>query len=611
MVDTSGSTAWTYDEFGRLSVAVDPAGKRITYAYDAAGRRDHMTEPDGGRFTYSYDLAGRTEYLVNPHDERTTFAHDAAGRPESQILGNNTRTSYTYDDAAGRTTKVDNLTSTGTMISSFDYAYDNVGNRTRQIEVDGSRVTWTYDKLYRLESEHRDQALAWEWFTAAGWDELSPDGWSDKEVSGTQGGYRITQTYDPVGNRLLKEDNGARVTYTYDAGNQLETSKTASETTTYTYDATGNLELQETLSGRTTYTWDIENRLSRLWLPSGVRNTMVYNADGQRVQKEDTDGTSKFVWDLRNILLETNAAGATQGQFTLQPDTFGNLISQRRGASSHFHHFDALGSTAGLTDASQVLTDSYLYKAYGEILAKSGSTTNPFRWVGRQGYFYDSDLAQYYVRARHYDPRIARWLSEDLWGTHLPSGLYNYGGNRPTFALDPSGLIPQAVCDVIAHGCFAKGLACVCAIIGIIDAIMSYVPPQVAPQIQMAVNLLDCACDLLAIMVAECGECLPVAGTLEAGTGAVLSCLWNMAEVLGGPLFSGGGGIQVDVGGTYPPGGQSLAGLAALLQMLFEAMSEAGLEASGVGGGWRACIEFIAHGVYHQDMGNWLREGCP
>ncbi len=419
-----------------------------------------MTDPDGGLFTYAYDAAGRPDYLVNPLAERTTWTYDDASRTTEKALANGSKATYTYD-AADRVTRVANVTSAGTMISSFDYSYDNVGNRTRQVEADGTRVSWTYDKTYQLEGEHRDQALAWESFTEAGWDELSADGWSGMEVSGTQGGYRTTHTYDPVGNRLLKEANGARVTYTYDAANQLSTSETAFETTTYSYDATGNLQFQEAPSGRTTNTWDAENRLTLVEAPGGVINTMTYNAAGLRVQKQDSSGTSKFILDGQNILLETDGADTTQAAYTLQPGAFGPLISQRRGANSHFFHLDALGSVAGLTNASQVLTDAYLYKAYGEILAASGSTVNPFRWVGSLGYYYDLDLLQYYMRARHYAPVLARWLSMDPIGFGMRStsgdelgrfisrdpigysdgyNLYGYVNSQPTFYVDPSGL---------------------------------------------------------------------------------------------------------------------------------------------------------------------------
>ena len=49
--------------------------------------------------------------------------------------------SVTIYDAAGRITKVANLKSDNSVLSSFDYAYDNVGNRTRVVEADGTRVT--------------------------------------------------------------------------------------------------------------------------------------------------------------------------------------------------------------------------------------------------------------------------------------------------------------------------------------------------------------------------------------------------------------------------------------------------------------------------------------
>jgi uncharacterized protein RhaS with RHS repeats len=53
------------------------------------------------------------------------------------------------------------------------------------------------------------------------------------------------------------------------------------------------------------------------------------------------------------------------------------LISQRRGTVSHFYHFDALGSTMELTDASEAVTDTYRYDAWGNVLASTGNTPKP------------------------------------------------------------------------------------------------------------------------------------------------------------------------------------------------------------------------------------------
>jgi RHS repeat-associated protein len=184
-------------------------------------------------------------------------------------------------------------------------------------------------------------------------------------------------------------------------------------------------------------------------MPSAVVNTMLYNADGQRVQKLDSSGTSNFIWDYQNILQETNASNVTQALYTLNPHGYGNQISQSRSAASSFYHFDALGSTAGLSNLSQTLTDTYLYKAFGELLANSGSSTNPFRWVGRPGYYFDADPSQYFVRARYYNPAIARWLSQDPLGSIIDSNLNRYAHNSPSSFLDASGLgtVP-AVCVI-------------------------------------------------------------------------------------------------------------------------------------------------------------------
>ena len=83
-------------------------------------------------------------------------------------------------------------------------------------------------------------------------------------------------------------------------------------------------------ASRTTNTWDFENRLTQVALPSGIVDTFTYNGDGQRVQKIDSTGTTKHVWDGQNILLETDGSNIIQVVYTLQPQLYGNLISQWR-----------------------------------------------------------------------------------------------------------------------------------------------------------------------------------------------------------------------------------------------------------------------------------------
>ena len=121
--------------------------------------------------------------------------------------------------------------------------------RVNRYEITGDRLTLTYDKTYQLTREHR---------------------------SGTHA-YDTTHVWDPVGNRLVKIENGARTTSTFDAANQILTAKTAGGTTTFTFDSAGNQRTDKVPGGgTTTNTWDNDNRRTKVHLATGVVNTSTY-----------------------------------------------------------------------------------------------------------------------------------------------------------------------------------------------------------------------------------------------------------------------------------------------------------------------------------------------
>lgn len=202
-----------------------------------------------------------------------------------------------------------------------------------------------------------------------------------------------------------------------------------------------------------------------------ITNQYTYNGDGQRVQIVDSQGTKKQIWDGENILLETDGSDVTQAVYTLEPAGYGNLISQRRGSATSTHLFDALGSTRKLTDSTGAVSDSYDYRAYGEMYASSGTTTNVFRWVGGLGYYYDVDRLAYYLRARTYSPALARFLSQDPIGfVGSPWNLYEYVNSKPILFIDPSGLLTLQECYekcrrgwLICLGLGALGCGEICA----------------------------------------------------------------------------------------------------------------------------------------------------
>ena len=235
-----------------------------------------------------------------------------------------------------------------------------------------------------------------------------------------------------------------------DAANQLTYSEDISGRTTYTFDANGNQQLvQSPTNQRTTTTWDYENRTTLVQRPSGIRNTMAYNPDGLRVKLEESTGTKKFIWDDENYLAESDNNNDTQVIYTNEPRIYGNLISQRRGATTNWYHYNAQGTTSDLTDASQNITDTYLLDAWGVPISSTGTTVNPFRFIGELGYYRDVDTGNDYVRARIYRPVIGRWLSVDP----LPflDGFNLYVAYFVLSKVDPSGLAwITCVCSAIS-----------------------------------------------------------------------------------------------------------------------------------------------------------------
>ncbi|MEW5884453.1 MAG: RHS repeat-associated core domain-containing protein [Armatimonadota bacterium] len=116
------------------------------------------------------------------------------------------------------------------------------------------------------------------------------------------------------------------------------------------------------------------------------------------------------------------------------------LISTNREGTKRYFHFDAVGSTRALTDSSETVTDTYEYNAFGVVESSSGTSVNPFRYVGQYGYYDDGAMGSssglLLLGVRYYSPAHGRFWSWDP----VPSlNLYGYVGNNATMGIDPSG----------------------------------------------------------------------------------------------------------------------------------------------------------------------------
>ena len=117
------------------------------------------------------------------------------------------------------------------------------------------------------------------------------------------------------------------------------------------------------------------------------------------------------------------------------------LVAKMTGGQTYFYHFDGLGSTIAMTNASGSIVNKYAYDEYGNVLASVEGVSNPFKYVGRYGIMHD-DTGLLYMRARYYDPEVGRFISRDPIGfAGGDINLYAYVAANPVTWVDPLGLI--------------------------------------------------------------------------------------------------------------------------------------------------------------------------
>ena len=222
---------------------------------------------------------------------------------------------------------------------------------------------------------------------------------------------------------------------TYDANDRLLTAGPVS----FQYNANGSLTRRIEGAQSTDYAYDGAERLARVD-GGGHVSVFMYDALGNQIATAVDGATTRYLVDANRdhsqVLEERNAAGDPVVRYVHGDD----LISQQRAAGSSFYLFDGTGSTRILADAAAAATDTYTYDAFGNLLARTGTTENSHLYTGER---FDPNLGFYYLRARYYSPETGRFISMDPFEgrSYDPPTLhkYVYAANNPVDNIDPSG----------------------------------------------------------------------------------------------------------------------------------------------------------------------------
>jgi RHS repeat-associated protein len=145
--------------------------------------------------------------------------------------------------------------------------------------------------------------------------------------------------------------------------------------------------------------------------------------------------TTRYIYEYDEVILELDATGSQTAR-----NVRGNRnISRTTGATVYFHH-NGQGDVTSLGNASGTIVAEYYYDAWGNHLRAESQHENPYRY---RGYIFDEDSGLYYLKARFYDPELARFMQEDTYrgrqSDPLSLNLYTYCHNNPIKYYDPTG----------------------------------------------------------------------------------------------------------------------------------------------------------------------------
>jgi RHS repeat-associated protein len=502
LTDPLGKTIqYQYDGANNLVDKIDRDGREIQYQYDELNNAIQETWVGGNNVVhYHYDAAGNGistsdafSSLTDSYNARNQLVgEDNAGTPGAPHVA----LSYAFDPAGNLLSVVDTVN--GQSDAQTNYQYD-AANRTIQVTQSGTgiapeRVNITYTPTNAISTIDRFSDLAGTQLvvhSAYSYDALNRiTALTHSHGSTTLASYNYS--FDAAGNITQITDIDGTSTFGYDATGQLTSAAftdghnpnrsyswdangnpqgtgvvigpdnrlSADGTFTYQYDGEGNLILRtEIATGKTRqFVWDYRNRLVSV-VDKDAGGTLVQQVDltydtiDRRISKRVRDASSSdvityFAYEHDRVLLDfvdSDGPGPNPPTLAMRylhgPGTDRELAQQDANGNVLWLLSDPLGSIRDLADQSGTVRNHLIFDAFGKLIFQSNpAVKSRYLFAGRE---FDSETGLYFNRARYYDPRTGRFLSEDPLGLIGDDvNLYRYVRNRPLLAVDPSGLLP-------------------------------------------------------------------------------------------------------------------------------------------------------------------------
>jgi len=417
---------------------------RIAYGYTAGSLTDQITVrrdsassiPWADTINVGYNSARRAYQLMDFGNKTTTMLVDAAGReitdslPTSTTPASKVRKSIGYSAASQLLTEAFSGNAANALNRTYG-GYDATDRIGTILRPTGTPYPITryheYNAMGRLShyEDVQEQIIGWDYV----WDD-----WGDGPIVVDSTPYywpvpfrSATYSYDKVANRT---DLGATIS----SGNRM----TGLDGWTITYDDAGYMTKRKKGTDSLTYTWNALGQLEQV-TSSVPSYTVTYGYDGlgRRVRKTVNGTATRYLVQGDRVLVELDNSWLPAAKYSYYPGVDRPHAMVRAGKRYYFAQ-DGQGNVTGLLDSVGTVVQQYDYTPYGEALAGSGSVVNPYQYKGRE---WDAEARLYFMRARYYDPKLGRFVSEDPIGLAGGINPTSFVGSEPVNRSDPSGML--------------------------------------------------------------------------------------------------------------------------------------------------------------------------
>jgi RHS repeat-associated protein len=434
MTDGTGTSSWGWDSLHRMVSYTNGNGAQVQWQYNLRNLTTTITYPGSLNVTRGYDNAGRWTSVQDWNTNSTTFGYDADSNLTTETFpaASGVVDTFTFN-AADQITAVTSKKGGITTLLSATYTRDAANQLASDTSATSGQGSYKYTPLNQL------------CYAAA----------SNTNGCSTPPSGSFAYQYDAADN-VIQMGTTQQVFNTADelcwtAASTGPCSTPPSGATIFAYDTRGNRTSLTPSAGQAqTFSYDQANRLTQF--SSSSATNYGYNADGLRMTKIAGGTTTQFVWDVAGglpVLLKDGSIDYVYGPSGLPAE-------QVSGGTTYYFSHDQIGSTRLVTSSSGTSQATYTFDSYGNLVASTGTITNPFRFAGE---YQDPESGLYYVRARYYAPGVAQFISRDA-AVGLTREPYGYVADNPINATDPSGLCGPPCVALILVVLAVAGVVC-------------------------------------------------------------------------------------------------------------------------------------------------------